>query len=131
MRSKFVHYVMNFCFFDAFDPPSPSLFRNVFLVTLTSASNSSLNFLKNQFFFFFWKIHQINLGRTCFDRVGRKSETNNIFFRPQLPSINYLGSWLFCGYKKEIWPSAVGIHGSTKYVRYVSCSTIVAPRHRT
>ena len=29
------------------------------------------------------------------------------------------------------WPSAVGVHGSYKYVRYGSCSTIVAPRQRT
>ena len=27
------------------------------------------------------------MGRTCFDRVGRKSETNNIFFRPSDASI--------------------------------------------
>ena len=30
----------------------------------------------------FLEIYKINLGRTCFDRVSRKSETNNIFFRP-------------------------------------------------
>ena len=28
------------------------------------------------------EIHKINLGRTCFNRVGRKSETNNTFFGP-------------------------------------------------
>ena len=44
-----------------------------------------IDFLKKKkkkkfFFFFFLEIHKINLGRTCFDRVGRKSETNNIFF---------------------------------------------------
>ena len=37
--------------------------------------------LKKKFFFFFLKIDKINLGRTCFDRFGRKSEINNIFFR--------------------------------------------------
>ena len=60
----------DFLFFRRFlTPPSP--FRNVFLATLTTASNSSLNL----WVVFFW-------GRTCFDRVGRKSETNNIFLGP-------------------------------------------------
>ena len=41
---------------------------------------------KQKIFFFFFlggggEIHKINLGRTCFNRVGRESETNNIFFR--------------------------------------------------
>ena len=40
-----------------------------------------MDFLKKKKFFFL-EIHKINLGRTCFDRVGRKSETSNIFFRP-------------------------------------------------
>ena len=44
--------------------------------TLNTVGISSLEF------FFFLEIHKINLGRTCFDRVGRKSVTNNIFFRP-------------------------------------------------
>ena len=29
------------------------------------------------------------------------------------------------------WPLAVGFHWSSKYMRYGSCSTIIAPRHRT
>ena len=52
-----VHYVTIFCFLDVFDPFSP--FRNVFLVTLTTASNSFLNLQffpkkKKKKFFFFW-----------------------------------------------------------------------------
>ena len=81
-----VHYVTIFLFLVCFLTP-PLLFVTFFLVTLTTASNSSLNL---------WisykkknkknlggggEILKINLGRTCFDRVGRKSETNNIFFQ--------------------------------------------------
>ena len=77
-----VHYVKIF-FFTPFDPPL--LFVTFFRVTSTTVGNSSLNLLISYFFFFFFfffllEIHRINLGRTCFDRVGRKSETNNIFF---------------------------------------------------
>ena len=39
-----------------------------------------------QFFFIFrLEIHKINLVRTCFDidRVGRKLEAKNIFFKPK------------------------------------------------
>ena len=38
---------------------------------------------KKKKFFFFLEIHKIILGRTCLDRVGRKSETNKNFFRPK------------------------------------------------
>ena len=38
---------------------------------------------KKKNFFFFLEIHKIILGRTCLDRVVRKSETNKIFFRPK------------------------------------------------
>ena len=38
---------------------------------------------KKKKIFFFLEIHKIILGRTCLDRVVRKSETNKIFFRPK------------------------------------------------
>ena len=48
-----------------------------FRVTLITVDNSSLSYSFPDFFFFL--IQKINFGCTCFDRVGRKSETNNIF----------------------------------------------------
>ena len=38
-----------------------------------------MDFLKKKKKIFFFEIYKINLARTCFDMVGRKSETNNIF----------------------------------------------------
>ena len=79
-----VHYITIFFFFTLFDPTL--LFVMFFRVTLTTDIPELIDFLKKKkkkkffFFFFFLEIHKINLGRTCFDRVGRKSETNNIFF---------------------------------------------------
>ena len=47
------------------------------------------------------KIHKINLGRTCFERVGHKSETKNIFFRSNQHVHHLIG----CSKKKKILPT--------------------------
>ena len=74
-----VHYI-DFLFFGCFLTP-PLSFSSRFLKEL-----QLMDSLKKKTFLG-GEIHKINLGRTCFDRVGRKSETNNIFFRPQLEGL--------------------------------------------
>ena len=69
-------------FFDAF--PNPPLLFVIFLVTLTTASYPlTYGFPKKKKKKIFLEIHQINLGCTFFDRVGRKSKKTIFFFRPK------------------------------------------------
>ena len=71
-----VHYLtIFFFFFLCFLNP---LYVRFFRVTGTLITVGNF-FFKSIFFFL---IHKINLDRMCFDRCGRKSETNNIFFIP-------------------------------------------------
>ena len=60
-----------------------AIFVTFLRVTLITVGKSSLNLLIPWLIFFLGgEIHKINLGLTCFNSVGLKSETNNIFFRP-------------------------------------------------